>query len=252
MIPNHQFIKELLDKKVFEYNRQEFIPEDPVSIPHRFNLKEDIEISGFLTAIISWGNRRTILQNAGRLMEMMDHSPYDFILHHGDHDLLPFKDFRHRTFNGDDCIFFIDRLGQIYRDYGDLENAFLHPQNGIYNGILNFRRIFLAGPHPGRSEKHLADPSKGSSAKRINMFLRWMVRRDASGVDFGIWKSVRPSELFCPLDVHTGETARRLGILSVSQNNWKAVEQLTGYLRTLDPDDPVRYDFALFGIGRYG
>jgi uncharacterized protein (TIGR02757 family) len=252
MVPNQKYIRDLLDRKYFEFNRLEFIPDDPVSIPHRFTLKEDIEISGFLAAALSWGQRRTIIQNSTKLMDWMDESPYDFILHHTERDLQQFGEFRHRTFNGEDCRFFLESLKNIYRNEGGLEAAFI-PESGsdLKDGIIRFRKIFLSIPHPPRSEKHLADPASGSSAKRINMFLRWMVRKDSNGVDFGLWKSLRPSQLYCPLDVHTGSVARRLGILSIRQDNWKAVEELTAFLRHLDPEDPVRYDFALFGIGRY-
>jgi uncharacterized protein (TIGR02757 family) len=250
MNPNPAFIKNLLDRKVDEYNSLEFIQEDPVSIPHMFNDKEDIEISGFLTAIISWGQRKTIITNATRLIKWMDHAPYDFIMHSSEKDLMPFKQFKHRTFNGEDCIFFMKSLQNIYLHHGGLEASFIPPEGKeLVEGIVQFRRCFLSMPFPARSAKHIADPSAGASAKRINMFLRWMVRKDACGVDFGIWKNISPSQLYCPLDVHTGEVARKLGILKTKQNNWHAVEELTGYLRMLDPDDPVKYDYALFGMG---
>ena len=250
MSPNQKFIRELLDRKVFEYNRTEFIPDDPIAIPHRFQKKEDIEISGFLTAIISWGQRRTIISNSLRLMEWMDDSPHQFILHYSERELSRFKEFKHRTFNGEDCTFFLKSLRNIYQNYGGMEPLFSPAETeGLLHGIKRFRNVFFAIPHPARSTKHIADPGRGASAKRINMFLRWMVRRDECGVDFGLWKSISPSVLYCPLDVHTGEVARKLGILSIRQNNWKAVEELTGYLRLLDPEDPVKYDFALFGMG---
>jgi uncharacterized protein (TIGR02757 family) len=250
MIPDQKFIKELLDRKVFEYNRTEFIPPDPISIPHRFRNKVDIEIAGFLTAMISWGQRRTIISNSLRMMELMDGSPHQFILHSSEKEISRFKDFKHRTFNGDDCTFFLESLKNIYQNYGGMETLFTPKETeGLLQAIGRFRKVFFSIPHPARTAKHVADPGRGASSKRINMFLRWMVRQDDCGVDFGLWKGISPSALYCPLDVHTGNVARKLGILNIKQNNWKAVEELTGYLRLLDPEDPVKYDFALFGIG---
>lgn len=250
MHPNPVYIKNLLDQMVDEFNRLEFIPDDPISIPHRFSVKEDIEIAGFLTAAISWGQRKTIVKNASRLMELMDNSPFQFILDHSEEDLGRFRRFAHRTFNPEDCIFFIRSLRNIYQSPGGMESLF-HPREGtdLKEGIMAFRRKFFSVAFPPRSSKHIADPSRGASAKRLNMFLRWMVRRDDCGVDFGIWNSIHPSELYCPLDVHTGNSARQLGILKIRQDNWKAVEELTSYLRMLDPKDPVKYDYALFGMG---
>jgi uncharacterized protein (TIGR02757 family) len=250
MHPNPVYIKNLLDQMVDEYNRLEFIPDDPVSIPHRFHVKEDIEIAGFLTATISWGQRKTILKNALTLMQLMDHAPFQFIQDHSEKDLDRFKLFTHRTFNAEDCIFFIRSLRNIYKVYGGMESLFQTPEGtDLKEGMMAFRRKFFSVPYSPRSSKHIADPSKGASAKRINMFLRWMVRKDDCGVDFGIWNSIRPSQLYCPLDVHTGNSARHLGILNIRQDNWKAVEELTSYLRKLDPQDPVKYDYALFGMG---
>lgn len=252
MRPNQKFIKELLDRRVFEYNRTEFIPEDPISIPHRFQNREDIEISGFLTAMISWGQRRTIISNALHLINLMDSSPYQFIIQGNDKEMDRFKEFKHRTFNGEDCIFFLKSLKNIYLHCGGPENLFTPAKGeGVLHGIERFRKVFFSIPHPARTTKHIADPGRGATAKRMNMYLRWMVRRDDCGVDFGLWKKIPPSTLYCPLDVHTGEAARKLGILINKQNNWKAVEELTGYLRLLDPEDPVKYDFALFGMGMH-
>jgi uncharacterized protein (TIGR02757 family) len=250
MEPNPIYIKNLLDQMVDEYNRLDFITDDPVSIPHRFSEKEDIEISGFLTATISWGQRKTIIQNAAKWMDLMDNAPFQFILHHSEKDLGRLLRFTHRTFNAEDCIFFIRSLRNIYQVPGGMESLF-HPPEGmdLKEGIMAFRRKFFSLPYPPRSSKHIADPSRGASAKRINMFLRWMVRKDDSGVDFGIWNGILPSQLYCPLDVHTGNSARQLGILNIRQDNWKAVEELTYYLRMLDPQDPVKYDYALFGMG---
>lgn len=237
-----------------QYNRPEFITEDPIFIPHQFNLKEDIEISAFLTAVISWGNRQTILKNANKLMTLMDQSPAQFVMESGARDLDHLSSFVHRTFNSADCIFFIKLLKRIYQTHGGLENIFSQPvQEGLTlkDSIIHFRKIFLQPLHPKRLEKHIADPGKNSSAKRINMFLRWMVRKDKNGVDFGIWKNIKPSCLYCPLDIHTGNVGRKLGLIDRKANDWITVELLTDRLRCFDPDDPVKYDFALFGLGIY-
>ena len=241
---------EFLESKYDIYNRPGFIEDDPVSIPHNFTIKEDIEISGFLAATIAWGNRKMILRNANRLMQMMDYSPYDFIMNFSESDLKPFESFVHRTFNGTDCIYFLKAMRYIYTEKGGLEKAFLLKGNSdMRELIFHFRTAFFEPEHPVRTEKHVANPMKGSSAKRINMFLRWMVRDDGRGVDFGIWKSIKPSQLYCPLDVHSGNIARRLGLLTRKQNDWKAVAELTGNLREFDREDPVKYDFSLFGLG---
>jgi len=239
-----------LELKYDQYNNPEFINTDPVSVPHLFSTKQDIEISGFLTAMISWGFRKSIIQNATILMEMMGMAPSEFIRSFTTSDLEPFNKFVHRTFNGSDCIFFLRSLQNIYTNYGGLENCFVRsPAAGVKSRIDAFRRIFLGLPHPQRHEKHIANPLKGASCKRINMFLRWMVRNDRRGVDFGLWKSVQPSELICPLDIHTGNVARKLGLIKRKLNDWEAAEELTNALRKFDPEDPVKYDFALFGLG---
>jgi len=244
-------IKELLEVKHDLYNRSSFIASDPVSIPHRFSRKEDIEISGFLTAAISWGQRKTILSSADKLLHLMEYSPMDFLIHFEDQDLNAFKKFVHRTFNGEDCIFFLSSLKNIYTHHGGLEKAFSGHGPDVKDAITGFRKIFFSIPHPSRTVKHLADPSAGASAKRINMFLRWMVRKDMRGVDFGIWNAFNPSQLYCPLDVHTGNVARKLGLIKRKQNDWKALEELMVVLREFDPQDPVKYDFALFGLGMF-
>jgi uncharacterized protein (TIGR02757 family) len=246
-------IKELLDEKYFHYNNKSFIDNDPISIPHLFTKKEDIEIAGFLAATIAWGNRKSILNNAQKLMQWMDHSPHDFILNHNKKELKPFEKFIHRTFNGKDCVFFIEALQNIYLKHGGLEMAFSqvsknHKPNLKYN-ISNFRTLFLETNHLARSEKHLSNPLQKSSSKRLCMYLRWMVRRDKKGVDFGIWKSMSPAHLCLPLDVHTGNVSRSLGLLGRKQNDWQAVEEITAVLRNMDAKDPVKYDFALFGMG---
>ncbi len=247
-------LKSFLDFKADLYNRPEFIQDDPVSIPHRFHRKEDIEIAGFLTAVISWGQRKTIVQNARKWMAMMDDAPFDFIMNSSAEDQKRLLSFYHRTFNGEDCLYFVHALRKIYRQQGGLEQAFC-PGNSEEKDIrimlsdLKFR--FFGSPHLPRTSKHLPDPVRGSAAKRMNMFLRWMVRKDDRSVDFGLWKRIRMDQLCCPLDVHSSAVARKLGLLSRKQNDWKAVEMLTESLRKLDPDDPVRYDYALFGMGMY-
>lgn len=244
-------LKSFLDFKVDQYNRPEFIETDPIQIPHLFSRKEDIEISGFLTATIAWGNRKSILKNAHSLMQCMDNSPYDFVLNHKKEDLQVVNNFVHRTFNDTDLRFFLSSLQNIYRHHGGLEQIFTKNanKNSLQNSIHQFKKIFFELPHLLRTEKHISDPQKNSAAKRINMYLRWMVRKDNAGVDLGIWEKLSPSQLSCPLDVHSGNTARKLYILKRKQNDAKAVLELDNSLRKLDPLDPVKYDFALFGLG---
>ncbi len=248
---NKAELKEFLDAKVVAYNNPKFIDSDPIQIPHAFSLKEDIEISGFLTATIAWGNRKSIINNAKRLMELLDHAPYDFVVNHIDSDLDKLLPFVHRTFNGEDCKQFIKSLQHIYKQYDGLETIFAkHSQNdSLQTAISKFKSIFFEIEHLQRTQKHVSDPLKNSAAKRINMFLRWMVRNDNAGVDFGIWKSLSPALLSCPLDVHSGNVARKLGLLKRKQNDAKALLGLDTNLRKLDPNDPVKYDFALFGLG---
>ncbi len=246
----------LLNERAGYFNNPAFIPSDPVSVPHRYSTKEDIEISAFITAIISWGQRPVILKNATLFMGLMNHEPYQFILHATPRDLKPFSSFVHRTFNGTDAVYFIKALQHIYKNHQGLEKVFekaLQKSNGsMPDAIAGVREIFFSKTTPGRSAKHFANPLKNASAKRINMFLRWMVRNDKNGVDFGIWPSVSPAQLYCPLDVHSGRVARDLGLLSRRQDDWKAVDELTGNLRLFDPADPVKFDFALFGLGVMG
>lgn len=244
-------LKEYLDEKVEKYNRLDFIEHDPISIPHRFTNKEDIEISGFLAATIAWGNRTMILRNANRMMNYLDDSPHDFILHHTDSDLERISKVIHRTFNAVDFIYFIKALRHIYEVQNGLEGIFnqYRTQDSLQPAIHQFRNMFFELPHDSRTMKHISDPFKGSAAKKINMYLRWMIRKDTKGVDFGLWKSISPSILSCPLDVHSGNVARRLGLLTRAQNDSKAVSELDDTLRKLDKDDPVKYDFALFGLG---
>ncbi len=244
-------LKDFLDAKVIQYNNPKFIESDPIQIPHQFSLKEDIEIAGFLTATIAWGNRKMIISNAKKMMSLMGNSPYDFIMNYKEHHLDVFDGFVHRTFNIIDINFFIQSIRNIYLKYNGLESIFINRNDKIslQHRIHNFKNIFFELEHPIRTKKHISDPLKGSAAKRINMFLRWMVRKDNTGVDFGLWETVSPSELSCPLDVHSGNVARKLGLLNRRQNDAKALHELDTYLRKLDPQDPVKYDFALFGLG---
>jgi len=244
-------LKEFLDTKVVQYNTPDFITSDPISIPHQFQIKEDIEIAGFLTATIAWGNRKMIIKNANRMMALMGNSPYDFIMNHKTSDLDNFDDFVHRTFNADDFKYFITALQHIYTNHGGLEQVFSsHVESTtLQPAIHQLKKIFFEIPHLPRTTKHIGDPLKGSAAKRINMYLRWMVRNDSTGVDFGIWNSLSPSQLSCPLDVHSGNVARKLGLLNRKQNDAKALAELDTNLRNLDSIDPVKYDFALFGLG---
>ncbi|WP_047551426.1 TIGR02757 family protein [Psychroserpens sp. Hel_I_66] len=248
---NKKDLKEFLDAKVELYNHPKFIESDPIQIPHQFSKNEDIEISGFLTATIAWGNRKSIINNANRMMDLLDQSPYDFVINHQDHDLDKLLPFVHRTFNGDDFIQFIKGLKHIYTYHNGLENVFskISEEKNLQHSIHEFKNIFFEIDHLDRTKKHVSDPLKNSAAKRINMFLRWMVRQDNNGVDFGIWTSISPALLSCPLDVHSGNVARKLKLLKRKQNDGKALLELDTSLRKLDKDDPVKYDFALFGLG---
>lgn len=250
---NREELKEFLDEKVDQYNRYDFVEYDPVSIPHLYKGKEDIEISGFLTATIAWGNRTMILRNAKRMMAHLGNSPYDFILHHDDNDLEAIEGPIHRTFNSTDFIYFIRALRNIYESKNGLESIFneCQTENGLQSAIHRFKNIFFELPHRPRTTKHISDPMKGSAAKKINLFLRWMVRQDKRGVDFGLWKGISPCRLKIPLDLHTGNTARKLGLLTRRQNDWQAACELTEQLKQYDPNDPVRYDYALFGLGAF-
>ncbi len=244
-------LKEFLDSKVSLYNNPKFIESDPIQVPHQFSLKEDIEISGFLTATIAWGNRKSIINNAKRLMTLLDNSPYDFVMNHSEFDLEKLRPFVHRTFNGDDCIQFIKSLNHIYKNHNGLESIFNlnAKKDSLQTSISHFKKVFFEIKHLSRTQKHISNPLKNSAAKRINMFLRWMVRDDNAGVDFGIWKSLSSSQLSCPLDVHSGNVARKLELLNRKQNDAKALLELDTSLRKLDIKDPVKYDFALFGLG---
>jgi len=248
---NKNDLKEFLDEKVTQYNHPNFITSDPIQIPHQFSKKEDIEIAGFLTSIIAWGNRTMIIKNAQKMMNIMEQAPYDFVINHSENDLSKAENFVHRTFNAVDFRFFMTSLQNIYQNYQGLEKVLLpeHHQKDYQHSISNFKNLFFELPHQIRTEKHISDPLKNSAAKRINMFLRWMVRDDSSGVDFGLWKTHSPALLSCPLDVHSGNVARKLQLLSRQQNDWKAVHELNESLRKFDVIDPAKYDFALFGLG---
>ena len=241
-------LREYLDFKAEQYNTRAFIESDPIQLPHRFTKKEDIEIVSFLISTIAWGKRGMIIKNGDRLIEIMENNPHEFILNYTSRKL----EFVHRTFNAIDLDFFFRSLRNIYENDG-LENSFsVHPEiEGIKGRIVHFRERFLETEHEKRSEKHISNPMKGSAAKRINMFLRWMVRNDKQGVDFGIWKSIPASELYIPLDVHTSKHGRNLGLIQRKQDDWKALEELMSQLRKFDPVDPAKYDFALFGIGAF-
>lgn len=244
-------LKDFLDEKVVLYNNPDFITSDPIQIPHLYSLKEDIEISGFLAATIAWGNRKMIINNAKKLMDIMGNSPYDFVMSHSENDLEKLENFVHRTFNSIDAVTFIKSLQNIYKNHNGLENVLSKniKNNSTQKSISEFKKVFFEIPHQQRTTKHISDPLNNSAAKRINMYLRWMVRNDKKGVDFGIWKSIPTSSLSCPLDVHSGNMARKLGLLSRKQNDAKALLELDTNLRLLDSNDPVKYDFALFGLG---
>ncbi|MDB4752576.1 TIGR02757 family protein [Winogradskyella sp. KYW1333] len=248
---NKTELKEFLDTKVSLYNNPKFIDSDPIKIPHKFSKKEDIEIIGFLTATIAWGNRKSIITNANKMAKLMDFSPFDFVINHRASDLENLNGFVHRTFNAEDFKQFIKSLRHIYQTHGGLESIFNKycTEESLQVSIHKFKNVFFEIKHLKRSEKHVSDPLRNSAAKRINMYLRWMVRNDNNGVDFGIWKSLKPSQLSCPLDVHSGNVARKLGLLKRKQNDAKALLELDTALRKLDPTDPVKYDFALFGLG---
>ncbi len=246
-------MKEFLDEKVVQYNTPNFIELDPIQIPHMYSLKEDIEISGFFAATISWGNRTSIIRNAKKMMKLMGNSPYDFIINHNYRHLKNIDGFVHRTFNSTDLITFIVALKYIYKYRGGLESIFTENKtmDSIQPAIHQLKKEFFTLPHLKRTRKHISDPFNGSAAKKINMYLRWMIRKDNVGVDFGLWKNISPSILSCPLDVHSGNVARKLGLLNRNQNDAKAVQELDNVLRQLDCNDPVKYDFALFGLGIY-
>jgi uncharacterized protein (TIGR02757 family) len=247
-------LQSFLDEKVQQYNQPAFIENDPICIPHLFSRQQDVEIMGLWAAVLAWGQRKTIINKCRELISLMDHAPYDFILHHQEEDLKRFLLFKHRTFNPTDALYFIAFFRDYYTKYDTLEEAFFqHMQPGdqtTEKALTGFRNLFFRLEYaPARTRKHISTPAANSACKRLNMFLRWMVRKDNNGVDFGIWRKINPSQLVCPCDVHVDRVARRLGLISRKQTDWLTALELTSNLRQLDPSDPVKYDFALFGLG---
>ena len=247
-------IKDFLDEKVIQYNQPGFITLDPISIPHRFSKKQDIEISGFFAAILAWGQRKTIINKCLELFTLMDNAPHDFLLHHREEDLKSLLNFKHRTFNEVDTLYFVHFLSWYYRRFESLEDAFLIGQTGQTDSmesiLTRFHEYFFSLPDaPSRTKKHIATPVRKAACKRINMYLRWMVRDDDKGVDFGLWKRIKPAQLICPCDLHVDRVGRKLGLITRNQTDWQTALELTERLREFDPVDPVKYDFALFGLG---
>lgn len=254
MTDSPENIHSFLDQKVTSFNHSNFIQTDPIQVPALFSTKENIEIAGFLAATLAWGQRPTIIRNALKLVGLMNNNPIEFLLHTPEDEWDVFLNFKHRTFNGTDCIYFLKSLRNIYQHHGGLEQVFTKGylfEQSIYGALVYFRKIFFELEHPHRTEKHVSDVVKGAAGKRLCMFLRWMIRTDQTGVDFGIWKQIPSSALMLPLDVHTGNVSRKLGLLLRTQNDWKAVEEVTAKLREFDPEDPIKYDFALFGLGAF-
>lgn len=247
-------LKEYLDELVDKYNRPDFIQDDPVSIPHLFSKKEDIEIMGFWAAVLAWGQRPVIIKKSKELISLMDNAPHDFILNHRSKDLKKFLSFTHRTFNATDALYFIHFFRTFYNRHKSLEEAFTKglrkTDKDVGNGLIEFQNLFFSLPDaPHRTKKHISSPEKNSACKRLNMFLRWMVRKDKSGVDFGIWNNIKPSQLVCPCDVHVDRVARSLNLIQRPKPDWTTAIELTNKLKEFDPKDPVKYDFALFGLG---
>lgn len=251
---NRKSIEAFLNRKQAEYNQPAFINADPISVPHQFSLQQDIEIAAFFASIFAWGNRTTIIQKSKELMQLMDNSPYEFVLQHAEIDRKRFLSFKHRTFNPTDLLYFLEFLQQHYRKHASLETAFLHgwaaSDKDVTESLNGFYHYFFSiEDPPKRTRKHVAAPFKGSTCKRLNMFLRWMVRKDDNGVDFGCWSKIRPSQLVIPMDLHVARVAFRFGILQRETIDWQAALELTRWLRSMDPEDPVKYDFALFALG---
>ncbi len=251
-------LEEYLNKKVDEFNQPFFIENDPISIPHFFSKKQDIEIAGFFAAVFSWGNRATIIQKTKELMQRMDMSPYEFCKNYHGKDANRLKGFKHRTFNEDDLFYFVEFFHRHYQNSNTLETAFIKNLSGasltggglVEAALIGFKKYFFSFEHLKRTEKHISSPLQKSTCKRLNMFLRWMVRRDKAGVDLGIWsKKISSSQLICPIDVHVARVARRFGLLQRKQTDWLAAVELTENLKKMDAQDPVKYDFALFGLG---
>ncbi len=251
---NKKELRDFLESKVKQYNHPSFIPSDPISVPHRFSKKQDIEIAGLFAAIFAWGNRTTIIRKSNELMTAMDNAPYDFCSHHQPKDLKRLLEFKHRTFNATDLLYFIRFLQNHYQRNESLETAFLSPQTGkqdcMKNGLSAFYTLFFSlEDAPQRTQKHIATPQKNAACKRLNMYLRWMVRQDKNGVDFGLWKKISPADLICPVDLHVSRVAQRFGLITRGQTDWTTAMELTDALRKMDKTDPVKFDFALFGLG---
>ena len=243
-------VQALLEQKFRQYNRPDFISNDPIAIPHQFSSQADIEIAGFFAAIFAWGNRTTILNKSRELLELMDNAPHQFIIQHREKDLKKLLHFKHRTFQSTDLLYFIQFLQHHYRQEESLESAFIPGNKEMESRLNAFHNYFFSLPDaPERTRKHVANPERGSTCKRLNMFLRWMVRRDKNGVDFGLWKKIKPSELICPVDVHVARVARKLGLIERRQTDWQTALELTEALRSFEAKDPVKYDFALFSLG---
>ena len=243
-------LQDFLNSKVDLYNQPSFIKDDPICIPHSFTKKQDIEIAGFFAAVFAWGNRTTIINKSRELMQLMNNAPHDFCLHHSSKELKSLTSFKHRTFNTTDLLYFIEFFKTHYSKHKSLETAFTKHGKTVEEILTGFHYYFFSLEHiPARTKKHIATPERSSSCKRLNMFLRWMVRQDDKGVDFGIWSTISPAELICPIDLHVARVAKRLNLLHRKQTDWQAALELTDYLRTLDRYDPVKYDFALFGLG---
>ncbi len=243
-------IHRFLDQKVRQYNRNTFIARDPIAIPHRFSQPADIEIAGFFAATFAWGNRTTILNKSLELLALFNHEPRHFITQHREKDLKKLLAFKHRTFQYTDLLYFIQFLRHHYTHHASLEAAFCKSKGKMEDRLNAFHEYFFSLPDaPERTRKHVASPQRGSTCKRLNMFLRWMVRRDGNGVDFGLWKKIKPAELICPIDVHVSRVARKLGLIERKQTDWQTAVELTESLQRLDPADPVKYDFALFSLG---
>jgi uncharacterized protein (TIGR02757 family) len=251
--PPAKKLKEFFDQKVKAYNRPAFIESDPISIPHLFSKKQDIEIAGLFAAVFAWGNRTTIIQKSRELMERMDMSPHEFIIGHSANDLKRLQKFKHRTFTEDDIFYFVEFLHHHYHRSASLETAFTQWMDkgdpNIEKALIGFKRYFFSLEHLRRTQKHISSPEQNSSCKRLCMYLRWMVRRDKAGVDFGLWKNIKPSQLICPIDLHVARVAKRFGLMDRKNPDWRAATELTGHLLTFDSADPVKYDFALFGLG---
>ncbi len=247
-------LKSFLDEKAKFYNSIDFISTDPINIPHHFSKQQDIEIAAFFAATLAWGNRTSIINSCNRLMQLMDHAPHDFILNHEEKDLKHLLHFKHRTFNTTDLLYFIHFFKSYFGKEDSLEHAFAKfisaKDDTVENGLIGFHNLFFSLPDfPKRSKKHVSTPEKNSACKRLNMFLRWMVRNNKTGVDFGLWKKIKSSQLICPCDVHVLRVARKLRLIERKQNNWKTALELTSCLKEFDATDPVKYDFALFGLG---